>query len=227
MNNLNDILNRYFEGETSAEEERQLRAFFTSEDVPPEWIAYRPLFAYFKAENEKAGKRNADDEDALYAEDLFDGIPTPEALLREETTTRELFGREEADAGFSGKSFELKAREAMSDAASGEASGKHRTPGPNRRRLWYAIAGMAASVLLIAGIYRLLNPVDPCFCSENYVVINGRCYTDIHQVRTLAWEALQEVATPTEDYFPAPDEVFNDREIINEQLQELSTLFDE
>lgn len=213
MNNLNDILNRYFEGETSAEEERQLRIFFTSGDVPPEWIAYRPLFAYFKAENEKAGKGNADDEEALYAEDLLDGIPTPEALLREETITRELFG--------------LKAREAMSEAASDETSGKHRTSGPNRRRLWYAIAGMAASVLLIAGIYRLLNPVDPCFCSDNYVVINGRCYTDIHQVRTLAWEALQEVATPTEDYFPAPDDVFGDREIINEQLQELSTLFDE
>lgn len=183
MNNLNEILNRYFEGETSVEEERQLRAFFTSGDVPQEYVAYRPLFAYFDAESKKAGKTDADNEEALYDEGLLDGIPTPEEIRHTD-----------------------------------------RTP---RRRLWYAVAGIAASVMLIAGSYRLLNPVDSCFCSDNYVVINGRCYTDIHQVRTLALEALQEVATPTEDYLPAPGEVFNDREIINEQLQELSTLFDE
>lgn len=183
MNNLNEILNRYFEGETSLEEEQQLRVFFTSEDVPQEYVAYRPLFAYFEGESKKAGKTNAEACDALYDEGLLDGIPTPEEIRKTGTS--------------------------------------------RRRPLWYAISGIAASVLLIAGSYRLLNPPDPCFCSDNYVVINGRCYTDIHQVRTLALEALQEVATPTEDYFPAPDAVFNDREIINEQLQELSTLFDE
>ena len=37
---------------------------------------------------------------------------------------------------------------------------------------------------------------------DNYVVINGRCYTDIHKVRSMALEALQEVAIPTDAYFP-------------------------
>ena len=31
---IDELLNRYFEGETSSEEERELRAFFTSGNVP-------------------------------------------------------------------------------------------------------------------------------------------------------------------------------------------------
>ena len=75
---------------------------------------------------------------------------------------------------------------------------------------------------------RLLYPADPCFCSDNYVVINGRCYTDIHKVRSLAIEALQEVATSANDYFPEMDkEEEADRQIIDNQLKELGSLFSE
>lgn len=42
---IEELLEKYFEGETSCEEERQLRHYFTHEEVPAEWQVYRPLFA--------------------------------------------------------------------------------------------------------------------------------------------------------------------------------------
>ena len=95
------------------------------------------------------------------------------------------------------------------------------------RSVLYLVSGIAASFLLLLGLNHLLNPVDPCFCSDNYVVINGRCYTDIHKVRSMALEALQEVATPTDEYFPEVDLDEADRVIIDNQLDELRSLFDD
>ena len=98
----------------------------------------------------------------------------------------------------------------------------------NRKRAaLYLFSGVAACVLALLSLTRLLYPADPCFCSDSYVVINGRCYTDIHKVRSLAIEALQEVATPADDYFPEMDKDEADRRIIDNQLKELGSLFSE
>lgn len=43
-NKINSLLDRYFAGETSLEEERQLRAFFRQEDLPEQWLPYRSVF---------------------------------------------------------------------------------------------------------------------------------------------------------------------------------------
>ena len=51
--------------------------------------------------------------------------------------------------------------------------------------------------------------------------------SDIHKVRSLAIEALQEVATPADDYFPEMDKDEADRRIIDNQLKELGSLFSE
>ncbi len=48
--NIEELLNKYFEGETSAQEERMLRSFFSKADVPEELAVYKPLFAYFDQE---------------------------------------------------------------------------------------------------------------------------------------------------------------------------------
>ena len=42
---IEELLERYFEGETSAAEEKQIRAFFASGEVPEHLAAYAPLFA--------------------------------------------------------------------------------------------------------------------------------------------------------------------------------------
>ena len=167
---IDELLNRYFEGETSSEEERELRAFFTSGNVPD------------RLEEESRKERQPDE--AL--------IPIDEDILF-------MLDAEKVEEK---KTFTL-------------------------RSVLYLVSGIAASFLLLLGLNHLLNPVDPCFCSDNYVVINGRCYTDIHKVRSMALEALQEVATPADEYFPEADRDEADRMIIDNQLNELRSLFDD
>ena len=47
---IDELLDKYFEGETSCEEERRLRRFFTEEQVPEHLQVYRPLFLYLNQE---------------------------------------------------------------------------------------------------------------------------------------------------------------------------------
>lgn len=220
MDTLDNLLNRYFEGETSAEEERRLRELFAFGDVPPAWEVYRPLFAYW--DEARALHEQTAAESFSVAEET-EGIPDPDALLRAMDEPNEKQERpDHADTREEASPFdEPGAGNGLNPAKS------RRKEKENRRRLFYQIAGIAASVLLVSGIYRLLYPLDPCFCSDNYVVINGRCYTDIHKVRSFAWEALQEVATPADEYFPISEETLSDREVIDDQLKELSSLFNE
>lgn len=166
--NIDELLDRYFEGETSAEEEGQLRTFFASGKVPERLTVYIPLFAYFDEEIAKEQQAK------------------PVAVLRSQRGGRIPF---------------------------------------NRRTVLWLASGVAACMLLVLGVGRQLNPMGTFFCSDNYVVINGRCYTDIHKVRSMAFEALQEVATPTSEYFPQEDGDAATREIIDNQLKELGSLF--
>jgi hypothetical protein len=46
------LLDRYFLGETSLEEEQQLRAYFRDGDIHPELAAYPPLFSYWEQAGE-------------------------------------------------------------------------------------------------------------------------------------------------------------------------------
>ena len=170
--NIEELLDRYFEGETSADEERELRRFFASDHVPDHLSAYRPMFAYF-------------DEEIAEGKD--------------------------------------KAEEIWSEIAPGVIQERHFRL--SRRSVVYILSTVAACVLAFLGIRQLLYPVDPCFCSDNYVVINGRCYTDIHKVRSFAFEALHEVATPADEYFPEEDSDAADRRLIDNQLKELGSIF--
>ena len=49
--NIEELLNRYFDGLTSCEEERYLRHYFTTtKNLPQKWEAYRPLFVCLEEE---------------------------------------------------------------------------------------------------------------------------------------------------------------------------------
>lgn len=52
MNNIDDILNRYFEGTASSEEEKTLRNYFRSENFLPQHEVYKQLFAAFDKEKQ-------------------------------------------------------------------------------------------------------------------------------------------------------------------------------
>jgi hypothetical protein len=46
-NKTEELINRFFEGETSQEEEKELYRFFSEEEVPESLLPYQKLFGYF------------------------------------------------------------------------------------------------------------------------------------------------------------------------------------
>lgn len=56
MNNqkIQKLLDRYFEGETSLEEEAALKEYFRGEQIDPEFKPFQALFQYFESERQPA-----------------------------------------------------------------------------------------------------------------------------------------------------------------------------
>lgn len=52
---ISQLIDRYLDGETTANEERALRGYFTNpeNDIPEEWMAYKALFSYIADERKK------------------------------------------------------------------------------------------------------------------------------------------------------------------------------
>jgi hypothetical protein len=48
------LMEKYFDGQTSLEEERQLRDYFRNGNVAPEWESCKFMFNYFSEEREKS-----------------------------------------------------------------------------------------------------------------------------------------------------------------------------
>lgn len=132
---INELLNKYFDGETSCEEERELRRFFAEEEVPEELQVYRPLFACLDQEAQK--------------------FRLEQSEIEKKKKTAPV------------QSYSLK-----------------------RRRWLYFLGGAAASIALFIGSMQLF-PVPNA--SENYVIINGKRYTDEALIKEKAMEALQNV----------------------------------
>lgn len=160
------LLDKYFEGETTAEEERRLRAFFASEEVPEHLAVYKPFFGYFDEE-----------------------------IAKKDT------GKEE------------------------EATQISLVLPPQKRKLWYWMAGAAACMLILLSLGRIYVFPQTIYCGDNYVVINGRCYTDREKVREHAFNALREVSTTSDEVLIEMGAEELEREIIDNQLRELGNLF--
>ena len=54
---IEQLIAAYFEGETTLQEEKQLRAYFCQEHIAPQFKQYQPLFAGFAVANEECSKR--------------------------------------------------------------------------------------------------------------------------------------------------------------------------
>lgn len=52
MNNIDNILNNYFEGSTTPDEEKRLKEYFRSSNVLPQHELYKPLFAALDREKQ-------------------------------------------------------------------------------------------------------------------------------------------------------------------------------
>jgi len=57
LNNIEQLLEKYFEGETSIDEEQALKDYYSSENVAPHLEMHKPLFGYFSvAKNDVSNK---------------------------------------------------------------------------------------------------------------------------------------------------------------------------
>lgn len=52
FNNITQLLDKYWEGETSLQEEEQLKQYFSNGKVAPEHLQFQPLFQFFKDEQD-------------------------------------------------------------------------------------------------------------------------------------------------------------------------------
>jgi hypothetical protein len=50
MNKMDELLKKYWEGESSLEEEKFIRTYFMGDDIHPEHEQYRDLFVFFQEE---------------------------------------------------------------------------------------------------------------------------------------------------------------------------------
>jgi len=160
MKDIERLLDKYFEGATSAAEEKELRRLFAAGEVPGHLLKYQPLFAYFDEEIKK------------------EEVSVPIVAM------------------------------------------------PNRRKVLMWVSGVAAAILVLLGIGQFYFFSGQAFCSGDYVVINGRCYTDKQTIREHAFSALQEVSTRDSELFPKMmDDDELDKEIIEKQFRELGNFF--
>jgi len=52
-NNIKDLVEKYWAGETDLQEESSLKSYFSSADVHPSLTQYKPLFSYFQEAKEE------------------------------------------------------------------------------------------------------------------------------------------------------------------------------
>ena len=57
LNNIESLLEKYEQGETTLQEEAQLKHYFTTETVAPHLVDYRSLFAYFESDKQLSSQR--------------------------------------------------------------------------------------------------------------------------------------------------------------------------
>lgn len=157
MDKIENLIESYFEGTTSAEEEAALRRFFMSGNVPEKLAMYKPLFVYIEDEIKHIQKN----------------MQPVRRINR-------------------------------------------------KQMLW--IGSAAACVVLLIGIFLFSVEQKRCPAGDNYVMINGRCYTDAETIHSAMQKTLREVSDDDDFFFESAS---GSRNIIENQLQEFESLFNE
>lgn len=165
------LLNKYLDGETSNEEEELLRNYFEEhgDDIPEEWKSFRALFS-------------------------FVGFEKLNFLSEEDSEEKEIATKEEEEAIVEGFSKEI---DKKSDNEVDKGSDKPQKA--KQRSLHHYIAISAAAViaiiLMITGIRSISNHPWGNTQPECYAVIDGKVYTNPEKVHDEALDALQGIDT--------------------------------
>jgi hypothetical protein len=190
MNNIEDLLERYFEGNTSAAEEETIRRFFTSGDVPKHLAMYTPLFVFFENEIRKAETDNKS------------GDSHPD------------------------KEFQLTGIENMQSTDTNDTGKNGKISLSNKRKYqirW--LSGAVACAALLIGAFFMAPRPEKCPGKGDYVIIDGRCYTDKETIRSATLKTLREVSNENEEF--SDGNVSEADKIIENQLKEFDFLFNE
>jgi Uncharacterized protein related to Endonuclease III len=128
---IEDLLERYFEGRTSCEEEKELRRFFSEKNVPEHLEIYSSFFASLDMESKEFHRKQ----------------PRPKSNFKQ--------------------------------------------------RVMYSMIGIAAGLLLIIGVSQIFQNSQSV--QQDYVIINGKKYTDAKLVREQALDAFNDMKMSKED----------------------------
>lgn len=79
-NSIKEILNKYFDGESSIQEERQLKEYFSAGDIASELVEFAPLFGYYNSQ----AQINYPEKGADYYSALLDKYFDAETTVKEE-----------------------------------------------------------------------------------------------------------------------------------------------
>ena len=191
MNNIEYLLEQYFEGNTSAKEEATLRDFFTTRDVPEHLTMYTSLFTYFDNEIKTVKTDNEEGSGYHHKNGRLTG------------TTKESRQSIINDTGNNAKVKPL----------------NHY----RKRMLW--LGGAAACAILFISMFFMTRKQGTCPGEGDYVIIDGRCYTDMETIRSATLKTLREVSND-DDVFSESD-TFEADKIIGNQLREFDFLFNE
>ena len=176
--NIEELLEQYFEGRTSAEEEATLRCFFTSDEVPEDLVMYKPLFVYF--------------EDEISTFKINEGVTSRTSEITDEIRL--------------------------------ETENKPARQTSKKLVLW--LSGAAACAAILVGVLFTNQQSNKCPLEGNYVIIDGRCYTDAKTIRSATLNIFREILEDDSDY-TEEDASVGAKRIIDNQLKEFGSLFDE
>ena len=171
MNNIKILIEKYFEGLTSLDEEQQLRDYFRQENVPQELEMYKPLFQYFVSEREACASLRGQ---------------SPKQSTPSNSPQFPSFGG--IRGGFWGKGSGL-LHSVRNDAV-------HKVSFFLR---WGSIAAAACLLLFIS--LRLFLNTGGTLPETSQAYIDGKRYTDIELIRTETLKSLDNLSEGSEDAY--------------------------
>ena len=159
------LINKYLDGLTSNEEERQLREYFKDKgnDIPEEWKVFQALFAF---ESMKSGRSMVSGTDNILE-------------FSDECEKSQTIDIPKMPSGNTARVASIRRR--------------------NRNISWIITAAACIVITLVFTFGKMSAP-------KNYVLIEGKKYTNPVVVKQQAFEALNEVSADDQETFSALSE---------------------